>query len=149
MTIGIESLARKFVTLEVCDHTLTLSSNPGKALYSKFENLGGALKYAFPNVSWDFSKFSLKGKKSGQRWLKSMIEDLLPRTEILEEYQHPDLIWGKCILIFSFLVALSAFYFFFLSSISLLTMLADSGRFIELDLWIPQYQIGIEYQGVS
>jgi hypothetical protein len=69
---------------------------PGHSLYHKFVTLGVALQYAYPEISWDQSKFSNKGKKSLQRWLKVMIEELLPGIEIVEEYQHPELNWGLC-----------------------------------------------------
>jgi hypothetical protein len=43
-------------------------------------------------VTWDLSKFALKGqKKSGQRWLRVKIEELVPGIEIVEDYKHPDL----------------------------------------------------------
>lgn len=61
---------------------------------SKFGNLGGALKYAYSHIEWDLSKFSLLGKKSEQRKVKAKIEALLPETEIIENYQHPELNWG-------------------------------------------------------
>jgi hypothetical protein len=64
-------------------------------LFSKFgENLGLALQYAYPDLKWDLAKFSFKGKKSGQRWLRLKIEELVPGIEIIEDYQHPDLLWG-------------------------------------------------------
>lgn len=66
----------------------------GVSLYAKFGDLGHALQYAYPEFEWDLSRFSVKGKKSGQRLLKAKIEELLPGEEILEEYQHPDLVWG-------------------------------------------------------
>jgi hypothetical protein len=59
------------------------------------------LRYAYPEYDWDLSKFSAKGKKSGQRWLRIKIEELLPGVEIVEDYQHPDLTWG--VEIFSFM----------------------------------------------
>lgn len=89
----------------------------GRSLYNKFDNLGAALQYAYPEFDWDLCQFAFKGKKSGQRWLKVAIEELLPGVEIVEEYQHPDLFWDKL------------------------------ERPVELDLWIPKYRIGIEYHG--
>lgn len=88
----------------------------GKSLYRKFHSIGGALQYAYPEISWDQSKFSFKGKKSVQMLLKGIIEELLPSAEILEDFQHP-------------------------------TMTVNSDRPVQLDLWLPNYQIGIEYQG--
>jgi hypothetical protein len=63
-------------------------------LYSKFENLGTALQYAYLEIEWEFEKFSQRGKKSIQRWLRVMIEELVPGVDIVEDYLHPDLVWG-------------------------------------------------------
>jgi hypothetical protein len=63
-------------------------------LYSKFETLGNALQYAYPEISWELDKFSIRGKKSGQRWLRAKIEELLPGIEIIEDFKHPELTWG-------------------------------------------------------
>jgi hypothetical protein len=63
-------------------------------LLLKFGNLGGALQFAYPEFEWDHTKFSVRGKKSGQRWLKVMVKQLLPGMEIVEDYQHPDLHLG-------------------------------------------------------
>jgi hypothetical protein len=87
-------------------------------LYPKFGSLGRALQYAYPETHWNLSKFSHRGKKSGQRWLRVKIEELLPGTEIVEDYQHPDLIWGMDSL-FCFLIVFSVFYFYFCYSIYL------------------------------
>jgi hypothetical protein len=61
-----------------------------------FGNLGNALQYAYPELDWDLTKFSIRGKKSGQRWLKVKVKQLLPGKglEIVEDYQHPDLLFG-------------------------------------------------------
>lgn len=60
-----------------------------------FGSLGHALQFAFPEYPWDLSKFSLKGKKASQRWLLVQIRQLLPVAyDIIEDYHHPDLIWG-------------------------------------------------------
>jgi hypothetical protein len=66
----------------------------GSRLFSKFENLGAALHYAYPEINWDLTKFSFTGKKSAQWRLKLKIGDLLPGIEIIENYQHPELTWG-------------------------------------------------------
>jgi hypothetical protein len=76
----------------------------GKTLYTKFGNLANALQYAYPDISWDFSKFSVRGKKSGQRWLKLKIEELLLGIEVVEDYQHPELTWGLFLIEISFVV---------------------------------------------
>jgi hypothetical protein len=66
----------------------------GGSLYSKFENLGAALQYAFPHFEWDLDKFSYRGKKAGQRRLRVMIEELIPGTDVVEDYLHPSLVYG-------------------------------------------------------
>lgn len=55
---------------------------------------------AYPNVDWDEAKFSFRGKKAGQRWLRVMLEKILPKNdgeekpEIFEDFLHPELPWG-------------------------------------------------------
>jgi hypothetical protein len=78
-------------------------------LYKKFGNLGVALKYAFPDVEWDLNKFSILGKKSEQRWLKRIMESLLPGVEILEDFQHPELAWGVHWILFNLLFSIYSF----------------------------------------
>jgi hypothetical protein len=63
-------------------------------LFAKFGDLGNALQYAYPEIEWDLTKFPLRGKKSGQRWLKISIEELMPGVEIVEDYLHPEMGWG-------------------------------------------------------
>lgn len=76
-------------------HIVTLYRTLGKSLYNKFGSLGAALQYAYPEVDWDLSMFSMSGrKKSVQRWLKVKVRELLANTEIIEDYQHPDLQCG-------------------------------------------------------
>jgi hypothetical protein len=69
-------------------------SFPGGSLFPKFDTLGNALQYAFPEVEWDLDKFAYRGKKAGQRSLKVKLEELLPGKEVIEDYLHPDLIWS-------------------------------------------------------
>jgi hypothetical protein len=57
--------------------------------------LGNALKFIYPEYPWDLNKFSFKGKKSTQRWLYFKLKELLPNAYIIEEFNHPDLVWGK------------------------------------------------------
>eukprot|EP01124_Arcella_intermedia_P007808 TRINITY_DN14839_c0_g1_i2.p1 TRINITY_DN14839_c0_g1~~TRINITY_DN14839_c0_g1_i2.p1 ORF type:complete len:266 (+),score=56.04 TRINITY_DN14839_c0_g1_i2:19-816(+) len=72
-----------------------VASLGGAYLYYLFGNLGKALQFAFPGVDWDLSKFSFRGKKSRQRWLRMMLQQLLPEdTIVLEDYLHPLLSWG-------------------------------------------------------
>lgn len=116
-----EAIAKR---LHVSEHTdwyrisrATIGKEGGSSLLDKFGTLGAALQYAYPEIGWDPSKFATKGKKTEQRWLKVCIESLLHGVTIIEEYQHPTLKWE------------------------------NSDRRVELDVWIPQHQIGIEYQG--
>ena len=70
------------------------SLNIARSLLKQFGSLGNALKSAYPEFDWQFSKFSTKGKKSTQRWLVVKLRELLPNATILEEYFHPELSWG-------------------------------------------------------
>eukprot|EP01124_Arcella_intermedia_P024198 TRINITY_DN4020_c1_g1_i1.p1 TRINITY_DN4020_c1_g1~~TRINITY_DN4020_c1_g1_i1.p1 ORF type:complete len:339 (-),score=72.03 TRINITY_DN4020_c1_g1_i1:1123-2139(-) len=91
----------------------------GKGLYTAFGNLGKALQFAFPEEDWDISKFSLRRKKSAQRWLRVILEQILPeKTPIFEDYLHPDLVWDEI-----------------------------SRHKMELDIWVPEYNLALEYQG--
>eukprot|EP01124_Arcella_intermedia_P030929 TRINITY_DN6874_c0_g1_i9.p1 TRINITY_DN6874_c0_g1~~TRINITY_DN6874_c0_g1_i9.p1 ORF type:complete len:232 (-),score=75.82 TRINITY_DN6874_c0_g1_i9:30-725(-) len=91
----------------------------GGSLFNAFRNLGEALQFAFPEIGWDKAKFSKSMKKSTQRWLRVILEQILPsKTDIFEDFLHPDLLWE------------------------------ENTKFkMELDIWIPKYQLAIEYQG--
>jgi hypothetical protein len=52
------------------------------------------LRYIYPEYPWDLEKFSFKGKRSSQRWLYLKLKELLPNVEIIEDFDHPDLVWG-------------------------------------------------------
>eukprot|EP01124_Arcella_intermedia_P012701 TRINITY_DN19044_c0_g2_i1.p1 TRINITY_DN19044_c0_g2~~TRINITY_DN19044_c0_g2_i1.p1 ORF type:complete len:446 (+),score=129.38 TRINITY_DN19044_c0_g2_i1:700-2037(+) len=91
----------------------------GASLYVIFGSLGKALQYAYPECEWDISKFSLRGKKSTQRWLRVMLELILPeKTDVIEDFLHPELFWDE-----------------------------QTRLKMELDIWVPLYNIAIEYQG--
>jgi hypothetical protein len=89
----------------------------GGGMLGSFDSLGHALQFAFPEFHWDLSKFSLKGKKSSQRWLLVQMKLLLPTANILEDYFHPDLAWG------------------------------NQNRPIQLDIWVDGLKLAMEYQG--
>jgi hypothetical protein len=55
------------------------------------------LLFAYPNYPWELSKFTFRGKKAAQRWLYVKLKELIPNSTLIEEYYHPDLIWGKII----------------------------------------------------
>ena len=72
-----------------------LTCMTGSGLFAKFLNLGKALNYAYPEVDWDESQFSFRGKKSAQRWLHVKLKKIIPEgVEILEDFLHPELLWG-------------------------------------------------------
>jgi len=59
-------------------------------------------------------------KKSSQRWLLLQIKKLLPEdTEIVEDYHHPLLSWTSEPLTLK----------------------------MQVDIWVPKYNLAIEYQG--
>jgi len=91
----------------------------GSSIYSNFGSLGKAIATAYPEEHWNISYFKVTTKKSVQRWLSVLLRRLLPQeTTVIEDYQHPFLVWE------------------------------DNPTYkIELDIWIPQYHLGIEYQG--
>jgi hypothetical protein len=64
-------------------------------MFRKFPSIGTALRFAYPDFDWDLTKFSFRGKKSLQRWLRVKLEAMLLGVVIVEDYQHPELIWGR------------------------------------------------------
>jgi hypothetical protein len=66
----------------------------GGSIIVKFGSVKNALLYAYPDYPWDTSKFSFRGKKSTQRWLYFKLKELLPNIDLIEDYYHPDLVWG-------------------------------------------------------
>jgi len=89
----------------------------GRQLINKFGHIIGALKFGLPEINWDEKKAQSRQKRSTQWWLKEKISEIIQGTEIIEEYQHPDLFWNS------------------------------GGRSVEFDIWIPKYNIAIEYHG--
>eukprot|EP01124_Arcella_intermedia_P021464 TRINITY_DN3009_c0_g4_i1.p1 TRINITY_DN3009_c0_g4~~TRINITY_DN3009_c0_g4_i1.p1 ORF type:complete len:238 (+),score=48.44 TRINITY_DN3009_c0_g4_i1:45-758(+) len=71
----------------------------GRSVYATFGNIGKALQWMYPEEEWDQNKFSIRQKKSTQRWLRVMLQQILPpKTLIFEDFLHPDLLWGIHIL---------------------------------------------------
>eukprot|EP01124_Arcella_intermedia_P022224 TRINITY_DN3269_c0_g1_i22.p1 TRINITY_DN3269_c0_g1~~TRINITY_DN3269_c0_g1_i22.p1 ORF type:complete len:519 (-),score=97.69 TRINITY_DN3269_c0_g1_i22:307-1863(-) len=98
--------------------TQILSAGGGR-LFNCFGSLGKALEFAYREVHWEQEKFAFRGKKSVQRMVKVLLSLLLPsQTDILEDYLHPELFW-------------------------------DEGMRVrmEVDIWVPGYQLALEYQG--
>lgn len=82
------------------------------------------LTKAYPNVQWDEKRIKLYGfmKKASQRWLYSIIRDLLPTyikstNDVYEDYHHSEL------------------------------RFEESGIGIELDIYIPSLKLAFEYHG--
>eukprot|EP01126_Amoeba_proteus_P062279 TRINITY_DN8440_c0_g1_i18.p1 TRINITY_DN8440_c0_g1~~TRINITY_DN8440_c0_g1_i18.p1 ORF type:complete len:473 (-),score=86.32 TRINITY_DN8440_c0_g1_i18:2687-4105(-) len=92
----------------------------GSGVYKKFKKIGVALQHAYPEIEWDMSKFSCPRKRSGQRWLKVVLSRLLPpNTELHENFLHHQLFWDTTTNI----------------------------QNMELDIWVPEYNLALEYQG--
>eukprot|EP01124_Arcella_intermedia_P022457 TRINITY_DN3345_c0_g2_i1.p1 TRINITY_DN3345_c0_g2~~TRINITY_DN3345_c0_g2_i1.p1 ORF type:complete len:283 (-),score=75.09 TRINITY_DN3345_c0_g2_i1:211-1059(-) len=91
----------------------------GSGLIDVFGGIGRVLEFVYPEVGWDRKRFLARGKKSTQRWLRVMLEEILPQnTLILEDFLHPALLWDQ-----------------------------NSHHKMELDIWVPQYSLALEYQG--
>jgi hypothetical protein len=85
-------------------YIFTIVTIIGARLLNKYGTFGNALKEIYPEYSWDLDKFSYKGKKSTQRWLYFKLKELLPNVDIIEDYNHPNLVWGmKQIKLISFM----------------------------------------------
>jgi DNA ligase-1 len=90
----------------------------GAGLVAHYGSLCGALKLVYPEYAWDSTLFTIRNKKSAQRWLLLMMKQLLPNEVIIEDFrEHPVLIWE------------------------------DSGKHVQIDIWVPRYNLGLEYQG--
>ncbi len=71
----------------------------GGGIFSRSGTLYKALKMTYPEMDLDKSQFLKRGKKSTQRWLHLTLSQILPEgTEILEDFWHPDLLWGMKVL---------------------------------------------------
>eukprot|EP01124_Arcella_intermedia_P001663 TRINITY_DN1090_c0_g1_i1.p1 TRINITY_DN1090_c0_g1~~TRINITY_DN1090_c0_g1_i1.p1 ORF type:complete len:471 (+),score=82.73 TRINITY_DN1090_c0_g1_i1:123-1535(+) len=101
---------------------LQMNGIGGGSVLTGFGNLGRALDLVYPEIQWIQSKFSIRRKKAIQRWLRVILQQILPPdTLILEDYLHPDLLWGSSNLI--------------------------TNQRMELDIWVPKYNLALEYQG--
>lgn len=76
------------------------------------------------------------------RWLAISMRKLLPEgTEIIEDYFHPDLKWGKKHTLFFtrvFFGHKNVFYAFF----------PGHSKPMQVDVWIPKLNLALEYQGL-
>lgn len=73
------------------------------------------------------------------RWLYIQLRKLFPDEEIYEDYLHPDLKWANATHPES--NSLSP------SPSSSPSSISSSLNNIELDLWLPQFNLAFEYQG--
>lgn len=76
-----------------------------------------ALRIAYPEKEWDEESCANKTKKAAQREVLLALRRLLPSATIVEEHRHVGL-----------------------SNVS------DSGN-LELDLYLPEHEVGVEYHG--
>jgi len=85
-------------------------------------SLHKALEIAYPEYPWIAEYFSIrfKQKKATQRWLKILLHKILPEKVVAEEdYFHPLLFWDD----------------------------ETKTNKIEFDIWVPQFNLALEYQG--
>jgi hypothetical protein len=78
-----------------------------------------------------------------------VIQQLLPNDEVFEDFLHPDLAWGNIpflplpLLVFKPMVCIFAY----IRSCYLFPHKPDGERKMQLDIWIPKYNLALEYQG--
>lgn len=72
---------------------------------------------AFPERSWDSAAFSLNKKRSRQKWLSVLLRDIYGGESIIVE------------------------------NYSHPRLLWQGNSRMEIDLWMPQHNLGLEYQG--
>eukprot|EP01124_Arcella_intermedia_P023309 TRINITY_DN3682_c0_g2_i1.p1 TRINITY_DN3682_c0_g2~~TRINITY_DN3682_c0_g2_i1.p1 ORF type:complete len:341 (+),score=69.65 TRINITY_DN3682_c0_g2_i1:29-1051(+) len=73
--------------------------------------------HLYPSFHWDQNRFLSISKKSSQRWLHLMTCELFPTVSVIEDFHHPTIKFPR-------------------SQIS-----------IELDIWIPSFNLAFEFQG--
>jgi DNA ligase-1 len=98
--------------------TTQIQKAGGGGLLNNYPSLGFALKLVYPDYQWDLSRFPLRSKKAGQRWLATLMRQLLPHDTIVEDYRGHSVLKRK-----------------------------ETNRNIELDIWIERYNLALEYQG--
>lgn len=88
------------------------------------QDLGGLprlLSLAYPTKNWDGAFFIRPTKKSAQRELKNTIQAIFPREELIEEH--------------------------IIETTEGEGALLSAPRLIEIDLFLPDLQLGLEFQG--
>jgi hypothetical protein len=77
----------------------------------------GVLQCAYPDVDWDEKALTRRSKKSVQRWLRVLVEQIFPAQEVMEDFRHPQLRY-LC-----------------------------TEKMGELDIFLPQLNLALEYHG--
>jgi hypothetical protein len=77
------------------------------------------LPLAYPESKWNTDKLLEQKSKGSQRWLKRLLESLFPKTEILEDFNHPKLTYRA------------------------------TSKPMQLDLYLPELSMAFEYQGIQ
>jgi DNA ligase-1 len=91
----------------------------GASLYGRFPTLGEALSFAYPEEKWNLKSFSCRNKQEAQGELVDAVKKLLPNTTVFVNYRKgADMKYNE-----------------------------DSKRTFELDIFVPEKKIAIEYQG--
>jgi len=91
----------------------------GGGMFRNYASLGFALQFAYPETEWDMAAFSLRNKGSSQRWITSLVLNLLEnKYSVKVEYQ------GNPLLRYE-----------------------GSHRNFRLDIFIEELNLAIEYQG--
>eukprot|EP00026_Physarum_polycephalum_P004999 Phypoly_transcript_05025.p1 GENE.Phypoly_transcript_05025~~Phypoly_transcript_05025.p1 ORF type:complete len:652 (+),score=87.56 Phypoly_transcript_05025:291-1958(+) len=94
-----------------------LQETGGATIIKKMGGIQDFLTKVYPNHTWDKELLEATRKRSSQRWLRVLIQEFLPNSEVKEDYQHPDL------------------------------MYEPSKEHIQFDIYLPKEQVAIEYQG--
>jgi hypothetical protein len=64
-------------SLHLVPTTFTSSQvSKGVSIITKYRNLGNGLREVFPEFEWDLERFSVKGKKSMQKWYEEGGEEI-------------------------------------------------------------------------
>eukprot|EP01125_Pyxidicula_operculata_P017279 TRINITY_DN6048_c0_g1_i1.p1 TRINITY_DN6048_c0_g1~~TRINITY_DN6048_c0_g1_i1.p1 ORF type:complete len:420 (-),score=48.57 TRINITY_DN6048_c0_g1_i1:135-1205(-) len=126
-----------------------LSLFKGLGLYSKFGCLANLLSFAYPDIKWDSEMINNRVKKASQRWLLIKLKEIFPNQTILEDYKHSV---ARDTQPSSMTVELESNTEPSFTSTENRSS-SDSGRgrsianYFEIDIFIPELNIGFEYQG--
>jgi hypothetical protein len=135
VSLYVDDLAKK-LKIQHWDDWYRVSAKQLKTVdaYNQVNHLGGLrtlLNIAFPDRKWNNEQLWRRPFRPGQRWLKVILSELFPNigtdncsinklmtVEIYEDYIHPELVFR------------------------------NSGRPMQLDIFIPSLSLAFEYQGI-